>query len=381
VKAVFLADAPYVHTRRWIEHYVSRGVRCDVISFRPAEIPGADVHYIDGAERLGKARYLLHARRVRHLVQSLQPDVVHAMHLTSYGFLGALAGVRPLVISVWGTDVLEAPRLTPLHDRMTRYALARADLITATGLHLAGETTRYAPRGVPVTVLPYGVDLDRFSPEPRQGRGRVEGQTRDLVGSRGEDGAGARPVVIGTLARLSYEKGLPDLLAAFGVLQQRFGHDLRLRIAGDGPERAALEAQARRLGLGEAVEFRGWVEHEAVPAFLRSLDVFVLASTYEGFGVAAVEAAACALPVVATNVYGIPDVVSDGVTGLLVPPRRPRALADAIARLVEDPRLRSAMGDAGRAYVQAHFDWAANVRQAEAVYDRLLRRRDVSLPA
>jgi glycosyltransferase involved in cell wall biosynthesis len=356
VKVVYLADAPYPHTWRWVEHFRTAGVQCEVISFRPWEIPGVPVHYINGGEALGKVRYLVHARRVKTLVHSLQPDLVHALHLTSYGFLGALAGFHPYVVSVWGTDILEAPKLTPFHRWLTRYALEHADTITATGLHLATETTRYAPAAVPVTVVPYGVDMQRFVPRER--------------GSGGGD-----HVVIGAVSRLSQEKGVRYLIEAFGQLRERYGGGVSLRIAGDGPERARLEQMVQRLNLESSVELRGWLDHEAVPGFLNELDVFVLPSTWEGFGVAAAEASAAGLPVVATNVYGIPDVVRDGETGLLVAPKDPGALARAVGRLVEDARLRRRLGEAGHEYVGRHYDWTENAQQMAAIYERLLSSR------
>jgi len=360
VKIVYLADAPYPHTWRWVEHFRNAGVQCEVISFRPWKIPGVPVHYVNGGEALGKARYLVHARRVKSLIRNLQPDILHALHLTSYGFLGALAGFHPFVLSVWGTDVLEAPRLTPFHRWLTRYALTHADTITATGLHLATETTRYAPAAAPVTVVPYGVDMRQFTP-------------RTKAGSSGH-------VVIGTVSRLSPEKGVRYLVEAFGQLRERYGGGVSLRIAGEGPERARLEASIQRMNLETSVDLRGWLEHEEIPAFLKKLDIFVMPSTWEGFGVAAAEASAMGLPVVATNVYGIPDVVRDGETGLLVPPKDPGALARAVGRLVEDPRLRAKLGEAGRDYVARHYDWTENAQQMAAIYERLLSQRTAREP-
>jgi glycosyltransferase involved in cell wall biosynthesis len=385
VKVVYLADAPYIHTRRWLEHFIAAGIDCEVVSFRPAEIEGARVHYIDGAEPLGKARYLIHARRVKALIEELQPDLVHAMHLTSYGFLGALAGVRPLVLSVWGTDILAAPRLTPFHRWLTRYALAHADAITATGLQLATETTRYAPRGTPVTVVPYGVDLDRFAPRLASAHPEALNEPA-LSPSKGRVGQ-SEPVVLGTTSRLSPEKGIRYLIEGFALLRERFGDRVRLRIAGDttpepgGNDRTSLEALAKRLGVAGAVEFSGWVAHEALPEFLRSLDIFVLPSIYEGFGVSAVEASAAGLPVVASDVHGIPEVVRDTKTGLLVPPKDPRAIAEACARLIEDASLRRELGNAGRRYVADHYDWRQNAAQMDRVYERVLAQRSAGVPA
>jgi glycosyltransferase involved in cell wall biosynthesis len=296
----------------------------------------------------------VHARRVRQLVHALQPDILHALHLTSYGFLGALSGFHPYAVSVWGTDVLEAPKLTPFHNWITRFALGQADSICATGLHLASETTRYAPRGRLVTVVPYGVDMRLFSPAPKRASDRI---------------------VIGTAARLSQEKGVRYLVEAFAALRQRYGGRVSLRIAGDGPERQRIEAQLQKLHLDSSVELGGWLEHEELPAFLRGLDVFVMPSTWEGFGVAAIEASAVELPVVASDIHGIPDAVRDGVTGLLVRPKQPAALAEAIARLIDEPRLRASMGKAGREYVARHYDWSKNVAQMAAIYERLVATR------
>jgi glycosyltransferase involved in cell wall biosynthesis len=348
VRVCYLADAPYIHTVRWVRYFTRLGWETHVISFRPAEIEGSRVHYVDGWERLGKLRYLIHARRVRRLVRSLQPDLLHALHLTSYGFLGAFSGVHPFIASVWGTDILQAPRLSPFHSSITRYALQRADHVTATGVRLAAATVRYAPEGKPVTVIPYGIDLEQFRARPKSPDG----------------------VTIGSLGRLSSEKGLRYLLqAAAEVAREHPG--LRVLLAGDGPERLRLERLAARLRL--SVEFTGEVPHERVPDVLARLDVFAMPSTYEGFGVAALEAQAMEVPVVASDVYGIPDVVEDGVTGILVPPRDVQALAGALLSLIREEQRRS-MGRAGRQFVARRYSWEENAAQMETLYRDLLHR-------
>jgi len=351
VRVVYLADAPYIHTRRWVEHFVRRGWDAHVISFRPAEIPGATVHHVDGLEVLGKSRYVVHARRVRSMVQDLRPDLVHALHLTSYGFLGGIAGFQPSIVSVWGTDILEAPNLTPLHAWITRYALRQAGAVTATGLRLAEATLPYMPPRKPVRVVPYGVDLERFSPHPREGRAGV---------------------TVGAASRLSPEKGFQYLLRAIAMLRAR-GTPVRVLLAGDGPARGDLEKLARELDIADDVRFVGEVAHDAVPAVLQELDIFAMPSTWEGFGVSALEAGAMELPAVASDVHGIPDVVVHGETGILVPPRDVVALADAIARLAEDPALRARMGAAGRAFVRANYRWQDNAALMEALYAESVR--------
>jgi glycosyltransferase involved in cell wall biosynthesis len=146
----------------------------------------------------------------------------------------------------------------------------------------------------------------------------------------------------------------------------------RLLLAGDGPERRSLERLAARLGLVDRVEFTGEVPHDHVPQTLARMDVFAMPSTWEGFGVAALEAAAMELPVVASNVHGIPDVVEDGVTGILVPPKDVAALSQAILRLLRDPDEQCRMGRAGREFVAARYSWADNARRMEALYNSLI---------
>ena len=353
MKIAYLADAPYIHTRRWVRHFVELGHEAHVISFRPAEIEGARVHYIDGFEAIGKARYVVHARRVRALVEELRPDLVHALHLTSYGFLAGLSRGRPSIVSVWGTDVLEAPSISPLHRWVTRHALSRAGAVTATGMRLAEATLPHMPAGKRVAVIPYGVDLERFVPE-----------------ARAPKPADAR-VVVGAVARLSAEKGFDHLLRAVAMLRD-CGIEVDVVLAGDGPERERLQRLAQELRLDERVEFAGEIAHDDVPAMLARFDIFAMPSTWEGFGVGAIEASAMRLPVVASDVHGIPDVVDDGVTGVLVPAADAGALADAIGRLAGDAALRARMGDAGRAFVERRYAWRENARLMEVLYGEMV---------
>jgi glycosyltransferase involved in cell wall biosynthesis len=125
--------------------------------------------------------------------------------------------------------------------------------------------------------------------------------------------------------------------------------------------------------MAEAVTFTG--VRADVPKILAALDLFVLPSLWEGMPNAVLEAMAAGLPVVATAVGGTPEVVMDGVTGLLVPPQDPSALAQAIERLLRDPDLRRTMGRAGRRRVEQHFDVRETVRQVEDLYETLLREK------
>lgn len=174
-------------------------------------------------------------------------------------------------------------------------------------------------------------------------------------------------VTILTVAAMSRRKGHAVLLDALAELA-RGGSELRALLVGDGEERAALERQAVRLGIGDLVEFPGALGQDALPGLYREADVFCLPSYAEGVPVVLMEAMASGVPVVATRIMGVPELVEDESSGLLVPPGRADALAHALGRLVRDGELRARLGRAGRERVADEFDLA----RSAAALDQLL---------
>jgi glycosyltransferase involved in cell wall biosynthesis len=178
--------------------------------------------------------------------------------------------------------------------------------------------------------------------------------------------------VIGCVAYLSEEKGHATLLDALALLLgQRPA--ARLVLVGDGPLRIQLERQARALGISERVRFLGFQEHTS--HFLRGFDIFVLPSLSEGLSSGILAAMAASLPVVASDIGGIPELVQHRVTGLLVPPRNPEPLAEALTELIDSADLRHRYGQAGRSRVMKHFTLEQKVKRTLAIYEELLNPR------
>jgi len=183
-----------------------------------------------------------------------------------------------------------------------------------------------------------GVDPARFAP-------------------RAAGGGGRGPLRVLTVGRLVGGKGFALLLDAVHALAAR-GRDVALTVVGDGPSRGHLHAQAARLGLGDRVEWVGALGQDEIRERYASADVFCLPSFAEGVPVVLMEAMAMEIPVVATRIAGIPELIEDGVSGLLVTPARVDELADALDRLAGDPGLRARLGAAGRAAVLEGYDVA-----------------------
>jgi len=279
-----------------------------------------------------------------------RPDVVHA-HFWMSG-RAALAAARPLGIPVVQTfHALGAVKRRhqgsgdtspPQRVDEERAIIAESDRVVATCTDEVFELVRLGADRELVRVLPCGVDTDLFRPD----------------GPAEETAAGRRRLV--AVGRLVERKGLGTIVAALAQLP-----DTELVVAG-GPDRCQLEqdGEARRLqalaaryGVADRVDLRGRVERAEVPRLLRSAEVAVCVPWYEPFGMVAVEAMACGVPVVASGVGGMVDTVVDGVTGVHVPPRNPHRLARAVGELLDDPALCSSLGAAGVRRAKEHYSW------------------------
>jgi glycosyltransferase involved in cell wall biosynthesis len=290
--------------------------------------------------------------RLYRLLHQEQPVILHTwmFHANIPGrLLGRLAGV-PVVINSERTMGQESRGRYWL-NRMT-YRLA--DRITCVSQQVADFVVRHV--GIPrdkTVVIPNGVDVQRFGALPTKQDART---ALDLPWHTS---------LVGTVTRLTPVKRLDVLLQATVSLS-----DAHLVIVGDGPEHTSLRALVEQLDLVGRVHLVG---HQAdVLPWLAALDLFVLPSDWEGMSNALLEAMTAGLPVVATAVGGTPEVVVDDVTGLLIPPRDPDALAEAIARLLHNPDLRRTMGEAGRMRVEQQFSIEETVRRTEELYLTLL---------
>jgi glycosyltransferase involved in cell wall biosynthesis len=216
------------------------------------------------------------------------------------------------------------------------------------------------PRRERVYVLENGVDLDRFLALPLPGATPVT------------DASGSSRAYVGAVANLRHVKGLDVFVRAASMLAERFP-EVTFRIAGEGEQRGELEEQTRQLPLTGRFELPG--KEADVPGFLKGLDVAVLASRSEGMPNAVLEYMAAGRPVVSTAVGAVPELISDGVHGLLVPPEDAGALAAAIARLLADRGLASRLAESARRRAVERYSRPAMVRRFEEFYTRLVYSR------
>ncbi|MBX5492925.1 MAG: glycosyltransferase [Chloroflexi bacterium] len=311
---------------------------------------------------------LLALARLVRLLRRLRPTIVHT-HLAKAGALGRLAarlaGV-PVVIHTYHGHVFHS-YFSPLRTRAVlaaeHFLAGLTDCLVTVGERQRRELAAYGFRPQQLVAIPLGLDLERFlAPTPRGALRRELGVPADAP-------------LVGIVARLVPIKAHDDFLRAAALLH-RERPDAHFAIVGDGERRPALEGLAAELGLAGCVHFVGW--RRDLPAVYADLDVVCLTSLNEGSPVALIEAMAAARAVVATAVGGVPEVVQDGASGLLVPPRDPGALASAVGRLLAEPGHAAMLGRAARAAVYPRYSAQRLVQDIEALYTRLLAQREVA---
>jgi glycosyltransferase involved in cell wall biosynthesis len=364
------------------EHVYSLLTRLDRTRYEPLALSLSDgntVHRLRAAgfhvAVLDELDDALAARLVADALAAFGADVIHN-HMYRAEVVGTRAALRlaelglprPYVVGTVHSsrvrsadDIALLRRLTPCMDRLVAVSQA-----------IVAKLEREQRTAAPISLIYNGVDLERYAHQ------------EPCCTLPEEYGFAPGTLLVGTVARLEPEKGHPTLLEAWRLVVDRVP-EARLLIVGEGSRREALEDLARSLGLlgedcsgdacvgtrgarpGAKVVFTG--RRDDVPAVIAALEVAVLPSYREAQGITILEAMALGRPVVASNVGGIPEMIEDGRTGLLVHPHDPPALADAIVRLLTDHPLADILGRAGHDLVHERFCVERMVTAIESIYD------------
>jgi glycosyltransferase involved in cell wall biosynthesis len=284
---------------------------------------------------------------------SRRHDVVNAHFLIPQGITARLFAVRA-VVSLHGSDV--NLNMGAMGRRIIRFGLSRAPAVTANSAATAARTAGLVGADR-LNVIPMGVETAAFRPKGKR------------AGALGKEA----PLKLISVGRLIGLKGQRYLIGALPEIREHMP-GATVTLVGDGPDRASLIRYARRSGVAQAVRFTGEVGHERIAGILSEHDIFVLPSVIlpsgetEGLGTVLLEAMAAGLPVVGSAVGGIPDIISDGRNGLLVPPQSPEAIARVVVRIATDSDLRERLTHAALGDVEERFSWEVIAAQFEKLF-------------
>src|SRR3989338_8410581 len=284
------------------------------------------------------------------VAQKEKPGIIHAHWILPQGFTAAIIGRLfriPVIITAHAGDVFPLGNL--FFRLLSRVSISSAAAVTANSSFTMAAVGKIAkPRSI--SVIPMGVDLKLFS----------SASSSAAAAMRKKHAIKGKMLLF--VGRLAEKKCARYLVAAIEDILKKFPA-AKLVIVGDGPEKAALVRQSQQLGLSGSIIFAGSVANQSLPPYYRAADVFVLPSIVdsrgdtEGLGVVLLEAITAGIPVVASNVGGIPDIVIHGKTGLLVGQKNPWQLAEAVIRILSGSELRKKLAVAAKAHVVKSYSW------------------------
>lgn len=334
------------------------------------EVPGAHIYHVPIARTISPVQDVMAVLKLWRLIRRLRPHIVHTQ-TSKAGVVGRLAA------RLAGTPiVIHTAHAFPFHSHLPpavrwcyvvieRWAARFADLIIVDTESVRSEGLKEHVVNVPekLVTVSMGLDLQEFSPS-KSGPGNLQAAL----------GLKPHSLVVGTVARLVPDKGIECFLE-MAALILAVRNDVQFLIVGEGPIRGTLQQRANELGIAPHILFLG--HRDDIRDLMEVMDVFVLPTKREGFGVVFAEAMAMEKPTVGSLIGPVAEVVANGVTGYLVPPGNPRAFADRVLGLLEDEKKRLDFGKAGRRRVEQHFSETRMFDSIEGHYRRLLGDKNI----
>lgn len=353
MKICFLAPSNSIHTIKWVNTLSERGYDISLLTMHEY-----DIHEFNKNIRIFKLKYsvplgyYLNMFQAKKLIDEIKPDIVHAHYASGYGTLGRLINYEPTMLSVWGSDIYIYPYKNKFNMWNIKRNLDAADVIGSTSEDMKQQIIKVNGEDNDISVTPFGIDVTQFSP--------IQKQTSNTI-------------TIGTVKSMEPVYGIDYLLQAFKIILTKVPQHIQLEFLLVGGGKVEFYRNlSKKLGIDHLTRFTDQITHDEVPKYLNKLDIYCAPSLSESFGVAALEASACGLPVVVSNVGGFPEIVKENQTGYLVPPQNTEVLANKILDLVLDENKRKSFGRNGRIFVLENYDWENNVDTMEKVYGNLL---------
>jgi len=320
IRLAFLANGESIHTKRWLTYFVDKGHDVSLITFTAKPIKGVKIHEL---RYFAKLAHPLRILEVRKAIKEINPDVLHAHYISHYGIYGVLTGFRPFVVSAWGSDVLVDPKKSMIRRYALGRVLEKADLITVNSQSLIRAVIDFGAKLKKVRLIVYGVNLKQFHPgvgnKKLREKLKIPSSSRVIISTRSLEPIYCVETLINTVP-----------------LVLKSNMDTYFIIIGGGSLRRKLEIMAKKLEVSCKVRFVGAVPHKEVAKFLEASDIYVSTSLSDASSVSLLEAMACGLPAVVTDLEGNREWIKHGIGGFLFPKGDFRVLAEKILHLLKN---------------------------------------------
>jgi L-malate glycosyltransferase len=364
MKICYIAEASSIHTQKWVKYFADRGHELHLISRKPFEsidIKGLNSYWLANLRYPVLLRYPYDTLRVRRLIKEIKPDVLHAHYAVGYGLLGALSGFHPFILSVWGSDILVAPKQSRIYRGTVKLAIRRTDVIHCDADHIIAPLIKLGAELEKIKLIYFGVDTQKFKPAQKNKKLQEE---LGIVGS---------PTVI-SLRSLEPIYDIETLINSIPLVLKEIP-EAKFLVVGGGSQEAKLKEQAKSLSISQSVKFTGRIPNDELPGYFNSADIYVSTSLSDaGLASSTAEAMACGLPVIITDFGDNKKWVEDGANGFLVPLKNPEALASKIIHLIRNKEVRDKFGQINRQIIEERNDWQKEMKKIEELYQALIIR-------
>jgi L-malate glycosyltransferase len=353
MKICYLADAGSIHTQRHVSYFAENGKNeIHLISFNNNKFhKNLQLHYIEPCIKTPFfLNYIISIPKIKKLIHEIQPDLLHSMHLTSYGFIGACSNFKPFIISCLGSDILISPRKSFLHKWLTKYSINKANILTSVSNQITDNLYKLGAGSQKVATFPFGVDLNVFSSPP--------------PGSNPDKGS------LLSLRSLKPVYNIEMLLNAIGCLKKA-NTSFKLTIAGDGPDRAKLTKMADKLKISDVVDFIGAIPHTKIPEYLRNSSIYLSTSFSDGASICLMEAMASGCFPIVTDIPANRDWIKDGWNGFLVPVGDYELFARRIEQAINNSDLHKAAAQRNRGIITERGSWDKDMEKLALIYQSL----------
>jgi L-malate glycosyltransferase len=357
---LLLASTASVHTVRWANAISQSGFRVVIVSLENTLFDfnsNIEIFVVGKYVKFGNLKHFFSVKEVKELVKRVKPDLIHAHYATGYAYLLRKTQFHPAIVSVWGTDVLVFPEKSSFHRNFVIKNLEYADHICATSKIMARKVNELLPNCNHLSTIPFGVDSSIFYSKHDQN------QQSDFV--------------IGTTKAITKGYGGDRLIQCFLDLYLKFydrfpDKSIKIKLLLVGGKYGEFFEDLKKKYFNHSgwssIEFLGHIENSELPSVLSRMNLFLCLSRSESFGVSVLEAEACEVPVICTNIGGLPEVVSDKNTGFLVEESDLENLPDVIIDLIFDKETRVKLGRNAREFVIENYEWSKNVLEMCRIY-------------
>ena len=365
MKIAYLSRGNNVYDRRFLEKMLERGHKVYFISYHPSEkvkVEGVENYFYNYPVmfRFPFARSFQVAFHLRKLLKQLGPDVLHTGWIPDHGFFGALCGFHPTLSMPWGSDILIKPKESFMERIITRFTLRRADKITCDAEFVKKEIVRISGcLSDKVIVFPWGIDLKTFCP--------LDGKSviRENLGWQD------KKILIMTRSMDKPLYGHETFISALPAIIEKIP-DTRIILVGDGLLKEKIKKQVVALNLENYIHFAGWINEGNMAEYLNAADIYVSVSISDGTSCSLLEAMACKLPVVVTDIPANREWVVDGINGYLVPIKDVNLLSSTIIKILKNEQSWESFGIKNRKIIETKADWENNFSILEEIYTKLV---------